>query len=71
MIDYQANTEVRVLPDGEAIAKRCAQRFVEIAIAAVREKGSFHVALAGGSTPKILYSLLVEDPELALAGALG
>ncbi len=64
MIDYQANTEVRVLPDGEAIAKRCAQRFVEIAIAAVRERGSFHVALAGGSTPKILYSLLVEDPAL-------
>ncbi len=64
MIDYQANTEVRVLPDGAAIAKRCAQRFVEIAMAAVKEKGSFHVALAGGSTPKILYSLLVEDPEL-------
>jgi 6-phosphogluconolactonase len=64
MIDYQANTEVRVLPDGAAIAKRCAQRFVEIAIAAVREKGSFHVALAGGSTPKILYSLLVDDPAL-------
>jgi len=64
MIDYQANTEVRVLPDGETIAKRCAQRFVEIAIAAVKEKGSFHVALAGGSTPKILYSLLVDDPAL-------
>jgi 6-phosphogluconolactonase len=64
MIDYQANTEVRVLPDGQAIAKRCAQRFVEIAIAGVREKGSFHVALAGGSTPKILYSLLVDDPAL-------
>jgi 6-phosphogluconolactonase len=64
MIDYQANTEVRVLPDGAAIARRCAQRFVEIAIAAVREKGSFHVALAGGSTPKILYSLLVDDPAL-------
>ncbi|HKN74236.1 MAG TPA: 6-phosphogluconolactonase [Candidatus Acidoferrum sp.] len=64
MIDYQANTEVRILPDGVAIAKRCAQKFVEIAAAAVKGKGSFHVALAGGSTPKILYSLLVEDPAL-------
>jgi 6-phosphogluconolactonase len=64
MIDYQANTEVRVLPDGPAIAKRCAQKFVEIAAAAVKEKGSFDVVLAGGSTPKILYSLLVEDPAL-------
>jgi 6-phosphogluconolactonase len=64
MIDYQSNADVRVLPDGPAIAKYCAQRFVEIAAAAVKEKGSFDVVLAGGSTPKILYSLLVEDPTL-------
>src|ERR1700738_480605 len=64
MIDYQANTEVRILPDGPAIANRCAQKFVEIAAAAVKEKGSFDVALAGGSTPKLLYGLLVGDPAL-------
>jgi 6-phosphogluconolactonase len=64
MIDYRANTEVRILPDGPAIANRCAQKFVEIAAAAVKEKGSFDVALAGGSTPKLLYGLLVDDPEL-------
>jgi len=64
MIDYQANTEVRILPDAAAIASRCAQKFVEIATAAVKEKGSFDVALAGGSTPKLLYGLLVEDPAL-------
>jgi 6-phosphogluconolactonase len=64
MIDYQSKAEVRVLPDGPAIAKLCAQKFVEIAAAAVKEKGSFDVVLAGGSTPKILYSLLVEDPAL-------
>src|ERR1700723_2501969 len=64
MIDYQSNAEVRVLPDGPAIANRCAQKFVEIAAAAVKEKGSFDVALAGGSTPKILYGLLVNDSAL-------
>jgi 6-phosphogluconolactonase len=64
MIDYQVNAEVRILPDGPAIAKRCAQKFVEIAAAAVKEKGSFDVALAGGSTPKTLYGLLVNDPAL-------
>jgi 6-phosphogluconolactonase len=64
MIDYQSNAEVRVLPDGPAIANRCAQKFVEIAAAAVKEKGSFDVALAGGSTPKLLYSLLVNEPTL-------
>jgi 6-phosphogluconolactonase len=64
MIDYQSNAEVRVLPDAPAIANRCAQRFVEIATAAVKEKGAFDVALAGGSTPKLLYSLLVNEPAL-------
>jgi 6-phosphogluconolactonase len=56
--------EIRILPDGAAIAKRAAQEFVRAAAAAVREKGSFSVALAGGSTPKALYSLLVNDPAL-------
>lgn len=64
MIEYQVKAEVRVLPDGPAIAKRCAQKFVEIAAAAVKENGSFHAVLAGGSTPKLLYNLLVDDPAL-------
>jgi 6-phosphogluconolactonase len=56
--------EIRILADGAAIAKRAAQEFVEAAAAAVREKNAFHVALAGGSTPKALYGLLASDPEL-------
>lgn len=56
--------EIRILPDGAAIAKRAAQEFVRAAAAAVNSKGSFNVALAGGSTPKALYSLLVNDLAL-------
>ena len=56
--------EIRILADGAAIAKRAAQEFVQSAAAAVRAKGAFNVALAGGSTPKALYSLLVNDPAL-------
>ena len=56
--------EIRILVDGAAIAKRAAQEFVQASASAVREKGSFNVALAGGSTPKALYSLLVNDPAL-------
>jgi 6-phosphogluconolactonase len=56
--------EVRILPDGAAIAKRVAQEFVQAATSAVSEKGSFTVALAGGSTPKALYNLLVNDAAL-------
>src|SRR5215472_17066142 len=54
--------EIRILADGAAIAKRAAQEFVQAATAAVRERGAFHVALAGGSTPKALYGLLATDP---------
>jgi 6-phosphogluconolactonase len=56
--------EIRILADGAAIARRAAQEFVQAAASAVRERGSFNVALAGGSTPKALYSLLVNDPTL-------
>jgi 6-phosphogluconolactonase len=56
--------EVRILADGAAIAKRAAEQFVEAASAAAKEKGSFTVSLAGGSTPKALYSLLAGDPTL-------
>ena len=56
--------EVRILPDGAAIARRVAQELLLAAATAVKEKGSFTVALAGGSTPKTLYGLLVNDPAL-------
>src|SRR5579859_442818 len=56
--------QVRIFPDGAAIARYAAQKFVEIAADAVAQKGSFEVALSGGSTPKTLYSLLVTDPAL-------
>jgi 6-phosphogluconolactonase len=53
--------EIRILPDAAAIAKRAALEFVHAAVGA---KGSFNVVLSGGSTPKALYSLLVNDPAL-------
>ena len=56
--------EIRILADGAAIARRIAQEFVQAAADALRTRGSFNVALAGGSTPKALYSLLVNDPAL-------
>lgn len=56
--------DVRILTDLGAIAKRAAQEFLQAATAAVAEKQSFSAALAGGSTPKALYSLLVNDAGL-------
>jgi 6-phosphogluconolactonase len=56
--------EIRILADGAAIAKRAAQEFIQAAVAAVQKKGAFNVALAGGSTPRALYSLLATDVAL-------
>jgi len=58
------NREVRILPDANAIAQTAAAEFLDAAQQAVWEKGSFSVALAGGSTPKALYTLLASNPLL-------
>jgi 6-phosphogluconolactonase len=58
------NREVRILKDGDTIARRAADKFVSLAQSAVQRSGSFSVALAGGSTPKILYSLLAAESDL-------
>jgi 6-phosphogluconolactonase len=55
--------EIRILPDGSAIARRAAERFIDAANAAVKEHGGFNIALSGGSTPKALYGLLVSDAQ--------
>jgi len=52
------------LADANAIAQTAAAEFLEAAKEAVREKGSFSVALSGGSTPKALYGLLINNPVL-------
>ncbi len=54
--------EIVVLPDPAAIARRAADEFLKYVNEAIAQKDSFTVALAGGSTPKALYSLLSEDP---------
>jgi 6-phosphogluconolactonase len=58
------NREIRILADANNIAQTAAAEFLDAARDAVREKDSFTVALAGGSTPKALYGLLVTNPLL-------
>src|SRR5882762_7716589 len=59
-----SNREIRILADANSIAQTAAAEFLEAARESVREKGSFSIALAGGSTPKTLYSLLASNPLL-------
>lgn len=54
--------EIRVFPDPAAVAREAADRFVAAAREAVAARGSFAVALAGGSTPQAMYEVLAEPP---------
>ena len=55
-------SELVVLPDLTQVAQEAARRWVAIAQEAAAERGSFSVALSGGSTPRALYTLLAAEP---------
>jgi 6-phosphogluconolactonase len=59
-----AKREVVIFPDAAALTRRAADEFVRAVHEGVSQKGSFSVALAGGSTPKALYNLLADDPAI-------
>lgn len=54
--------ELRVLADLDAVTAAGRELFLAYAERAIRERGSFRVALSGGSTPKALYEALVGAP---------
>ncbi len=53
---------VHVAPTLDDLIRATAERFVALAEAAIRERGAFTVALAGGSTPRPLYERLATSP---------
>lgn len=53
---------LHVHTSSEALVRAAADMFVELAEQAVRERGRFTVALAGGSTPRPLYAALATPP---------
>ncbi len=54
--------DIRVFPDAASIALAAADLFAEMAAGAVGAGRNFSVALSGGSTPKLLYALLAQEP---------
>ncbi len=59
-----ANRTIELFANGAEIARRAADDVVRIATTAATQQGVFTIALAGGSTPKVLYALLSEHPAL-------
>jgi 6-phosphogluconolactonase len=54
--------EVRIFPDAGSLTRRAAEDVANLAVNSIENKGSFNLALSGGSTPKALYSMLATDP---------
>jgi 6-phosphogluconolactonase len=55
---------LKVFPTAQAAADAAADAFARTAREAVTARGAFHVALSGGSTPKLMYATLRELPGL-------
>jgi 6-phosphogluconolactonase len=55
--------DVYIGEDLRAAAASAADRWEMLAAQAIHERGAFHVALAGGSTPRALYRLLAASPR--------
>lgn len=62
MSDRDGNGTLSVFRDGEELASALAGLFADCAQSAVAERGSFFVALAGGTTPKAAYECLGHPP---------
>jgi 6-phosphogluconolactonase len=54
--------ELQLCRDAPALARALAELFVSIGRFATAQRGSFHVALSGGDTPRAAYELLAKEP---------
>jgi len=60
--------EVILFPDKLSLSHDAAHRFISLAAQKVSQRQDFNVALAGGSTPAQLYSLLAASPFYEAVG---
>jgi len=56
-----AMSDLKILADKTLLAQAAAGHIVDLANRAIFSQGSFSLALAGGSTPRMVYSLLAEE----------
>nr|BBH94998.1 6-phosphogluconolactonase [Thermogemmatispora argillosa] len=54
--------QIVIYPDAESLSQEAARLVTRLAQEAIVTRGRFTLALAGGSTPRKLYSLLASDP---------
>src|SRR5205823_7026436 len=54
--------QISIYPDTNTLSHEAAQFIVRLANEAIVTHGRFTIALSGGSTPKVLYALLGNEP---------
>lgn len=64
-----SGAEVVVCSDGNEVAREAMTRLVEIAAESVELRGSFSLAVPGGSSPRLLFDLLAQDASGAVPWA--
>jgi 6-phosphogluconolactonase len=57
--------EIEILADAAAMAEFAAGQLIKIARDSISSRGRFSIVLAGGSTPRLLYSLLTQPDRMA------
>lgn len=58
-----SEAKIEVVADAQKLSRMAAEQFVQLAVAALREKDLFTVALSGGSTPRNVYAKLANQNE--------
>ncbi len=59
-MDDDPNMKWTILENPDAVARTACERIVQASKRAIADRGEFHIALAGGSTPEKTYVLLAE-----------
>ena len=57
----ESTPNVQIFDDAEGVARAAARRIVELAGEAIAARGTFSIALSGGSTPKAIFELLADE----------
>jgi 6-phosphogluconolactonase len=60
--------QISIYPDTNILRREVAQFIVRLASEAIATRGRFTIALSGGSTPKVLYGLLGDEPYRSQIG---
>ncbi|MEK6703084.1 MAG: 6-phosphogluconolactonase [Planctomycetota bacterium] len=63
-LDSDIARHVQVFPDLAALSRAAADRVIAATAPAIRKRGRFSIVLAGGSTPKALYTLLAAGAKV-------